>query len=44
MNRKDLLYSDRACDMAGILELFADDRKSGFYYLPDRTDEEYLIL
>ena len=27
-----------------MIELFDDDEKSEFYYLPDRTDGKYLIL
>ena len=31
-------------DTEAMLELFDDDEKSEFYYLPDHADGKYLIL
>ena len=41
LDRKDMLRSNLAHDMAAMMELFDDDNKSEFYYLPDG---EYRIL
>lgn len=44
MERGDIPRSKMARDMAAMMELFDDDEKSEFYYLPDRADGKYLIL
>lgn len=44
LERGDIPRSNMAHDMAVMMELFDDDEKSEFYYLPDRADGKYLIL
>ncbi len=44
LERRDIRHSNMAHDMAAMLELFDDDEKSEFYYLPDHADGKYLIL
>lgn len=44
LDRQDMPHFGLAHDVAAMMELFDDDKKSEFYYLPDHTDGEYLIL
>ena len=44
LEREEIPRSNMAHDMATMMELFEDDEKSEFYYLPDRADGKYLIL
>ena len=44
LERGDIPRSNMAHDMAAMMELFDDDEKSEFYYLPDHADGKYLIL
>ena len=44
LERGDIPRSNMAHDMVAMMELFDDDEKSEFYYLPDHADGKYLIL
>ena len=42
--RESLADHQPARDMEAMLELFFDEHKSEFYYLPDSEEDEYVIL
>lgn len=44
LERKELKAHPLAHDMDAMIELFDNEEKSEFYYLPNSPEEKYLIL